>query len=121
MRPKITMNFVLWFRGIVRISDYVCRATDLFLLLIDTIQSTNKELTEVAQTMLLKVLQECQCNSLNVMTVGSIEWKGNKIAKLAAFLGYQVHETDAQSFLMKVVKLIKATNILNMISRENMW
>ena len=55
------------------------------------------------------------------MTVGSIEWKGNKIAKLAAFLGYQVHETDAQSFLMKVVKLIKATNILNMISRENVW
>ena len=53
------------------------------------------------------------------MTVGSMETKGNKMAKLAGFLVYQVHETGAQSFVMKVVKLIKATNILN--SRENMW
>ena len=95
MRPKTTMTTKLWFRGIVRISDCVCRAADLFLLLIDTIQSTNEELTEVAHTMLLKVLQECQCDSLNVMAVGSIETKGNKIAKLAGFLGCQVQETDA--------------------------
>ena len=73
----------------------------------------------MALTMLLKVL--CQCDSFNVMTVGSMETKGNKMAKLAGFLVYQVHETDAQSFVMKVVKLIKATNILNMNSRENMW
>ena len=47
--------------------------------------------------------------------------KGNKMAKLAGFLVYRVHETDTQSFVMKVVKLIKARNILNMNSRENMW
>ena len=50
-----------------------------------------------------------------------METKGNKMAKLAGFLVYQVHETHTQSFVMKVVKLIKATNILNMNSRENMW
>ena len=54
------------------------------------------------------------------MAVRSIETKGNKMAKLGRFLVYEVHETDAQSFLMKVVKLVKATNILNMNSRENM-
>lgn len=43
------------------------------------------------------------------------------MAKLAGFLVYEVHETDAQSFTMKVVELIKATNILHMNSRENMW
>ena len=43
------------------------------------------------------------------------------MAKLAGFLVYEVHETDAQSFTMKVVELIKATNTLHMNSRENMW
>ena len=50
-----------------------------------------------------------------------METKGNKMAKLAGFLVYQVHKKDAQSLVMKVVKLIRATNILNMNSRENMW
>ena len=55
------------------------------------------------------------------MAVGSIEKKANKMAKLAGFLVYEVHKTDAQSFMVKVVKLIKVTNILHMNSRENMW
>ena len=36
---------------------------------IDTIQSTNKELTEVAQ----KVALECQCDSFTLMAIVSIE------------------------------------------------
>ena len=55
------------------------------------------------------------------MAIVSIEAKGNNIAILARFLVYEVHETDAQIFIMKVVKLVKATNTLHVNSRENMW
>ena len=71
--------------------------------------------------MLLKVLRECQCDSFNIMAIGNTETKANKMAKLAGFLVYEVHETDAQLFIMKVVELIKATNILHINSKENMW
>ena len=48
--------------------------------------------------MLLKELREYQCGSFNVIEVGSIEMKGNKMAKLAGFLLYEIHETETQSF-----------------------
>ena len=44
------------------------------------------------------------------MAIVNIETKGNNIAILARFLVYEVHEADAQIFIMKVVKLVKATN-----------
>ena len=34
---------------------------------------------------------------------------------------YEVHETDAQSFIMKMVELVKATNIMHVNPRENIW
>ena len=55
------------------------------------------------------------------MAIVNIETKGNNIAILARFLVYEVHEADAQIFIMKVVKLVKATNTLHVNSRENMW
>ena len=55
------------------------------------------------------------------MAIVNIETKGDNIAILARFLVYEVHETDAQIFIMKVVKLVKATNTLHVNSRENMW
>ena len=88
-----------------------------YCILINTIQSTNKELTEVAH----KVALECQCDSFNVMAIVSIEAKGNNIAILTRFLVYEVHETDAQGFIMKMVELVKATNIMHVNPRENMW
>ena len=122
MRPKNTMTTKLF--NSVELSELVITSIEqliyIYCILIDTIQSTNNEFTEMTLTMLLKVLQKCHCDSFNIMAVRSIETKGNKMAKLARFLVYEVHETDAQSFLMKVFKLVKATNILNMNSRENM-
>ena len=122
MRPKITMTTKLF--NSVELSELVITSIEqliyIYCILIDTIQSTNDEFTEMTLTMLLKVLQKCHCDPFNIMAVRSIETKGNKMAKLARFLVYEVHETDAQSFLMKVVKLVKATNILNMNSKENM-
>ena len=71
--------------------------------------------------MLLKVLQECQCDLFNVMAIASMERKENKMTKLAGFLVYEVHETDAQIFVMNVIELIKSTNILHIdSSRENL-
>ena len=55
------------------------------------------------------------------MAIVNIETKGDNIAILVRFLVYEVHETDAQIFIMKVVKLVKATNTLHVNSRENMW
>ena len=122
MRPKITMTTKLF--NSVELSELVITSVDqliyIYCILINTIQSTNDELTEMTVTMLLKVLQKCHCDSFNTMAVRSIKTKGNKMAKLARFLVHQVHETDAPSFLMKVIKLVKATNILNMNSRKNM-
>ena len=92
-----------------------------YCILIDTIQPTNEEFTGAALTMLLKVLQECQCDLFNVMTISSMERKENKMTKLAGFLVYEVHETDAQIFVMNVIELIKSTNILHIdSSRENL-
>ena len=54
-------------------------------------QSTNEKLTEVALTMLLKVFREVQCDLFNVMTVGNIETKGNKMAKLTGFLVCEIN------------------------------
>ena len=55
------------------------------------------------------------------MAIVNIETKGSNITILARFLVYEVYETDAQSFIMNVVELVKETNILHMNSRENMW
>ena len=81
-------------------------------------QSTNEKLTEVALTMLLKVFREVQCDLFNVMTVGNIETKGNKMANYLDFL--YVKSTKLrypkfchEGFIMKVFELIKAANIVS--------
>ena len=66
-------------------------------------QSTNEELTEVALTMLLKVFREGQCDLFNVMTVGNIETKGNKMAKLAGFLVCEVHQIEILKVMWQTI------------------
>ena len=96
------------------------------LLCLETIYSTNEELSNAAPGVFLGILKECHTDPFYNIRYGSTETKGNRIVKLAEmFIKFHEENVDfcsqlAATFILKIVDVIKSTNMKRLQSKEIM-